>query len=336
MKLASIFTGFGGFDIAAEWMNWEVQFQCENNDFCQKILSYYWPYSVLYGDIKATDFRFWRGEIDILVGGPPCQPASTAGKRKGTNDDRWLWPEAIRALREIKPKYAIFENPIGILSLENGKPFEWILSQMENEGYKIEIFNIPACGIEAAHERQRIWIIAHSTSNRRTWERQGIEIEKRLQPRSESTWKLERGFERLRDNRITSHSMRERYNERSTSTNRIEKWTNDKKEQEITDRIRSQINRFSKFTTDSKNKRLEGKNPERKLFTKRQFMQSDIRQFPTQSPICSRNDGFSDKLDGITFPKWRNESIKGFGNAIYPPIAFELFKAIEQWEHTLT
>jgi DNA (cytosine-5)-methyltransferase 1 len=91
MNHASLFSGIGGFDIAAEWMGWENMFHCEINEFCQKVLNYYWPKAKQYHDIKTTDFSLWRGKIGILTGGFPCQPFSTAGLRKGKEDDRHLW-----------------------------------------------------------------------------------------------------------------------------------------------------------------------------------------------------------------------------------------------------
>src|SRR5690554_4395820 len=88
----SLFSGIGGFDLAAEWMGWENLFHCEWNDFGKQVLQYYWPNATSYDDITKTDFTIWRGKIDILTGGFPCQPYSVAGKRKGTEDDRHLWP----------------------------------------------------------------------------------------------------------------------------------------------------------------------------------------------------------------------------------------------------
>lgn len=319
MKYASLFSGLGGFDIAAEWMNWEVIFQCENNKFCQQVLKYYWPNIMLYDNIKTTDFRFWRGQIDVLSGGPPCQPASTAGKRKGTNDDRWLWPEAIRAVREIKPSYVVFENPIGIISLEDGKPFEWILSSLEDEGYKTEIYNIPACGIEASHERQRIWFVAYSASDRRHRFRQGNEVKKGRKQEPGTKRKLEGRFKGLRKNE----------NVTDTDIKRLEKWRiqPENNEQKFT-AIKRNDTPFNTYSTSKRQSKQEHREKKSGQFAK-VFIPADKSNFPTQSFICSRNDEFSSKLDGITFSKWRNESIKGFGNAIYPPIAFEIFKAIE-------
>ena len=86
----SLFSGIGGFDLASEWMEWQNAFHCEYNPFCQRVLKYYWPNAATYTDIRETDFTIWRNRIDILTGGFPCQPYSTAGKRKGKEDDRHL------------------------------------------------------------------------------------------------------------------------------------------------------------------------------------------------------------------------------------------------------
>ena len=162
----SLFSGIGGFDLAAEWVGWINVFQVENDKFCNKVLKKNFSNVKRYGDIK--EFKGQPGQCDIISGGVPCQPASIAGKRQGTKDDRWLWPEAIRIVREIKPAFAVFENPTGILSLENGRPFDWILTSLENEGYTVESFIIPACSIGAWHRRNRVWIIAYRNSNRKS------------------------------------------------------------------------------------------------------------------------------------------------------------------------
>lgn len=114
---ASLFSGFGAADLAATWMGWDNAFWCEIDDFPRTVLSYWFPKSKGYGNIKETDFKFWRGKIDVLTGGFPCQPFSVAGKRKGQEDDRYLWPEMLRAIREIRPTWIIGENVGGIISM---------------------------------------------------------------------------------------------------------------------------------------------------------------------------------------------------------------------------
>jgi DNA (cytosine-5)-methyltransferase 1 len=166
MKHGSVFSGGGGFDLAAQWIGWANCFHCEINEFCQKILKYYWPESTTYGDIKTTDFSVWRNKIDILTGGFPCQPYSVTGKRKGTEDDRHLWPEMLRAIREISPRWIVGENVRGIVNWGKGMVFNQVQAEMEAEGYEILPFLLPACSVGADHRRDRVWFIAHSNSQR--------------------------------------------------------------------------------------------------------------------------------------------------------------------------
>jgi len=188
-----LFSGIGGFALAAEWAGFRTIAFCEIDPFCREVLKARFGavadtgnaqtprqrgnggeilsitesmgfdrnYPLLIPDIHAFDGTQFRGAT-LLTGGVPCQPASIAGKRKGTADDRWLWPEAIRVLAEVKPVWAIFENPCGILSLEQGVVFEDLLSQMEGEGYEVRPVIIPACAVNAPHRRDRVWIIAHT------------------------------------------------------------------------------------------------------------------------------------------------------------------------------
>lgn len=158
----SLFSGIGGFDLAAEWMEWENVFHCEWNEFGQRILKYYWPKAISYEDITKTDFSIHRGKIDILTGGFPCQPYSVAGKRKGKEDERHLWPEMLRAIREIKPRYIVGENVSGLLSWNGGLVFNEVQNDLEAEGYEVQPCVLPACSIGGWHRRDRVWFIAHA------------------------------------------------------------------------------------------------------------------------------------------------------------------------------
>ena len=117
MTHGSLFSGIGGFDLAASWMGWKNAFHCEIDEFCSRVLKYHFPDSEHYGNIKTTDFTRWRGKIDVLSGGFPCQPFSLAGRRRGAEDDRYLWPEMLRAVREIRPTWIVGENVDGILTM---------------------------------------------------------------------------------------------------------------------------------------------------------------------------------------------------------------------------
>lgn len=114
MTHGSLFSGIGGFDLAAQWMGWDNVFHCEWNEFGQKVLKHYWPKAISYADITTTDFSIHRGTIDILTGGFPCQPYSSAGKRLGKEDDRHLWPEMLRAIGEISPRYVVGSCLVGV------------------------------------------------------------------------------------------------------------------------------------------------------------------------------------------------------------------------------
>lgn len=190
MRHASLFSGIGGAELAAEWMGWENVFHCEIQEFPRRVLEYHYPNSVSYHDITTTDFRQWRGKIDVLTGGFPCQPFSLAGKRGGAEDDRYLWPQMLRAIREIQPTWIVGENVTGLATmvqpseaikvgrtddlfeprdiLRKEQPFTLseIIDSLEREGYSVQTFNIPACAVGAPHERQRLWIVAHSDRNR--------------------------------------------------------------------------------------------------------------------------------------------------------------------------
>ena len=120
MRHGSLFSGIGGFDLAAEWMGWDNVFHCEWMPFPRKILSHYWPEAISYHDITTTDFRQHAEQIDILTGGFSCQPYSAAGKRKGKDDDRHLWPHMLRCIREVKPRWVVGENVFGLATWNGG------------------------------------------------------------------------------------------------------------------------------------------------------------------------------------------------------------------------
>lgn len=254
----STFSGIGGFDLASDWMGWKNIVSCEINEFGNKILDYYWPDAYHHRDIHTLTYdtvntelskRYgtnWRNDNIILTGGFPCQPYSAAGKRLGKEDERHLWPEMCRVIREIKPRWVVGENVRGLTNWNEGVVFDEVQSDLEAEGYEITPFLLPACavninGSNAPHRRDRIWFVAHNSSSE-----------------------------------IVKPNV-----------------------SDITEPISKPIGWES---------------------------------FPSVAPVCNGDDGISNQLESITFPKWRNESIKGGGNAIVPAVAFQIFKAIQQYE----
>jgi DNA (cytosine-5)-methyltransferase 1 len=166
MRHGSLFSGIGGFDLAAEWMGWENVFHCEWNPFGQKILHHYWPDAEQFNDITKTDFKKYYGTVDIISGGFPCQPYSSAGKRKGKEDERHLWPEMLRAIREIQPRWVVGENVLGLVNWSRGLVFHEVQADLEAEGYEVQPFLLPAAAVGAPHRRDRIWFVAYSNRYR--------------------------------------------------------------------------------------------------------------------------------------------------------------------------
>ena len=173
MNHIDLFSGIGGFALAANWVGWDTIAFCEIDPFCQKVLKKHWPDVPIFDDIKTLtadeikEKTGWDGsEPTIISGGFPCQPYSTAGKRKGNADDRVLWLEMFRVIREVKPAWVVAENVRGLLSIEGGMVFEQVCADLEGEGYEVQPFIIPACAVNAPHRRDRVWIIAHANNRR--------------------------------------------------------------------------------------------------------------------------------------------------------------------------
>jgi DNA (cytosine-5)-methyltransferase 1 len=394
MRHGSLFSGIGGFDLASEWMGWENVFHCEWNEFGQKVLKYYWPKSITYNDITKTDFSIHRGTIDILTGGFPCQPYSSAGKRLGKEDSRHLWPEMLRTIREIQPTWVVGENVRGLTNWNGGLVFDEVQAELEAQGYEVTPFLLPACAVNAPHRRDRIWFVAYSTSNdaKRIREFNNNKWQNNKEKRfgfwneftsngSESivaySSSTSEGAKELRQIRrenaeISGEGSQTIYD--ATRPNGIEGTSSDsngfgqprekhrEKESEWIAKNGEKSNAsdssslgfcehssrkelFSKtFGTQlgmdkqndsySQNQGLEGMRREERRYSKLHRRQSRIENwesFPTVSPICNGDDGLSDRLDSITFPKWRNESIKAGGNAVVPQVVYQIFKAIEQY-----
>ena len=362
----------GGAELAASWMGWKNAFHCEINEFPRKVLEYWFPNSISYEDITKTDFTEWRGRIDVLTGGFPCQPFSVAGKRNGAEDNRYLWPEMLRAIREIQPTWVVGENVNGLLSMvqpseevkmgRTGDLFEEnyiyrteqqftidaICEDLEYTGYSVQPLVIPACAIGAPHRRDRVWIFAHRTdtgveSVQQTGAntvhgsvaaadtchgRQGHRADKQI---------LKQGCKGTADTCNGS--------ENRTSTDALFGGWN-----EVCNDIQSGQSKRSKsdsscrqqpFALADEQGRLSGRahnaGVKESCSSKIQPCRTDCPQgwwgnFPTQSPVCNRNDGLSFRLADLTisFPKWRSKSIEALGNAWVPQVAFEIFKAINE------
>lgn len=237
MRHLDLFSGIGGFALAAQSV-WRDDYQniafCEIDPFCQAVLQKHWPDANIYGDIRTLTAdaksercaEAWKHserptqwpsgsdtpQIDLLTGGFPCQPFSSAGRRRGTADDRYLWPEMLRVIREFHPRWIIGENVGGFVTWNEGMVLEQVHVDLENEGYEVQAFIIPSAGINAPHRRDRIWIVAHS-------EYAGSQ-ERRLKDNSE----MARGDDVRKTSRHISSKTSQSNRDASNSANKRNEW----------------------------------------------------------------------------------------------------------------
>lgn len=527
MTHGSLFSGIGGPEIAAEIMGWKNVFHCEINPFGRKILDYWFPNSKSYEDITKTDFTEWRGKINVLTGGFPCQPFSCAGQRKGAEDDRYLWPEMLRAIREIQPDWVVGENVAGILSMVQpgsetalGREeslfgevdrerilhrqeyvVETVCNDLEREGYSVQPVVIPACAVGAPHRRDRVFFIARriqdnnnnigsgytcrfgrfsvsesmemedkqfrvclqNNQSERRWKEMEDYLDAQIDLLSEgkrgsgpyqqmqngqqkakssdisSLGKSSQSEERFRsketegteqmacDNlceqekdsprifrykrggdeckvecgeKIVAHradagvkGMQRKWEDNilsgrtasDTDGERCNNWSDNWQERpicydrkryseenqserterkrrtcengsvasysqcsgsgQIQQEIQSEQPNGHSFDSNGSKRNVaysdsellqyrnsggqEGRKSEKKPIEP-PYCPEDWSRFPTQSPVCSRDDGISTRLDGIAFSKWWQESIKAYGNAIVPQVMYEIFQAIQE------
>ena len=326
-----LFAGIGGFSLALEEVFDEAKINhifCEWEHFPSAVLKKHWPDGIFYGDIadlvadtertglykleKLGGSQESKGErrlpqherldiasagirggarsdknetLTILTGGFPCQPFSHAGRRKGTADDRYQWPNMFRVIQNVKPDWVIAENVRGLVTWNEGMVLEQVCVDLESEGYEVQPFIIPACAVNAPHRRDRVWIIANCANSRvKGLQKQEISPD---DPTNTSS-------ERLRGRSLRGCQDRE--------------WQMDEDE-----RQRAEV---------------RGQNQGRS----RRDWNQDWREVATSTCNARMDDGLPREVDGISysFAKWRNESIKAYGNAIVPQVAMEIFRAIKR------
>ena len=313
MKHGSLFSGIGGFDLAAEWMGWENIFHCEWMPFPRQVLHYHFPKSLSYEDITKTDFTIHRGSIDILTGGFPCQPYSSAGKRLGKEDERHLWPHMLRAIQEIEPTYVVGENVRGLTNWNGGVVFEEVCADLESCGYEVQPILLPACAIGAPHRRDRIWFIAVNTNSSGFQKTRHKQQTTRFEQYGELDWNAT-NTDNFRQHQCECDNAEQSSKGREYALNDFDK--------NIGQGTATDTDLLRGNETDRQPKGESNVNDKNCISNK-------WESFPTQPPICGGDDGLPTQLDGITFSKWRAESIKGYGNAIVPQVAYEIFKVIQ-------
>lgn len=360
--MLDLFAGIGGFSLAGHWAGWQTAAFVEWDKFCQKVLAKNFPNVPIYGDIKDFHYEQERekiGPIDLVCGGFPCQPFSHAGKRNGTADDRYLWPEMLRVIGEVKPSWVVGENVAGLLSMDGGVVFEEICASLEAEGYAIEAFVLPAISKGAPHRRDRVWIIANS--NLHEYRANGGQISKEdgLPQLDRAKQFRNRGISGTDQVHGFTADARECGLRWPRGVCNIRKLDGGQSQEGETNRLDAS-NQICRPLVGNPNKpRLEGHggydqrhgewfvgatggefiaNPEsggrREGQGRAEWPHPDAWEsdrggqwrehwYEVATRLCRVHDGLSRGVD-------RNKRLKALGNAIVPQIAFEIFKAINE------
>jgi len=164
LKVLDLFSGIGGFSLGLESTGYfETVAFCEKDEFCKKVLQKHWSQLKIYDDVRSLHDT--KIQADVVTGGFPCQAFSQAGLQKGRTDDRWLWNEMFDVIKQVKPRWVIGENVQGIINIEEGMVLRQVQNDLEGEGFKVQCFIIPASGIGAWHNRNRVWILACNISD---------------------------------------------------------------------------------------------------------------------------------------------------------------------------
>ena len=329
LKVLDLFSGIGGFSLALESTgHFETIAFVEKDEFCQKVLAKNFKGIPIEGDIRNVKGN--RYQADVITGGFPCQPFSVAGKRKGTDDDRYLWDETIRVIRECKPKWFIGENVEGIINIQDGMVLRQVQNDLEEEGFEVRCLIIPASSKGAWHQRKRVWILANSNSGVRG---RGRAVE---QGRAKQIWgfcaaKEEQPECDIRSEAVGCNAVLRKEDVSNTQRKGLERYsqyssTISRQKQRIqsrpTNSTRQSTNKnvsntkHERFSQGMQSKTTSNGNRQRESEGKETWWQ-------TQSRVCGVPNGVSYELD-----KNRAKRVKALGNSIVPQIVYEIGKAI--------
>ena len=316
MTHLSLFSGIGGLDLAAEWAGFKTVGQCEWADYPTKVLEKHWPDVLRWRDIRtltAEDFYARTGlrTVDIVSGGFPCQPFSVAGKQKGKGDDRYLWPEMLRVIRVLAPRWVVGENVPGILRIAADD----ICKDLEREGYDVGIFDYEAAAVKARHRRERIAFVANARSGGRS--------------KSEIQGQQPRRTEAVRPSEAVADTEGERRGETRNGIERSEEWPSgcgtvaDAKSIMRKEGLSSYESRVARFTNDG-DLRIPASAglPNGAVF---QMGQSKQKQESQRSDWWATEPDVGRVAHGI--PN-RVDRLKCLGNAVVPQQFYPIFKAI--------
>lgn len=334
MRHGSLFSGIGGFDLAAQRCGWKNMFQVEIDSFCQRVLTKNFPGVHRHGNIKTFDACPYRGAIDVLSGGFPCQPYSVAGKRLGDKDDRALWHEMLRIVTEIRPRWIVAENVPGLIRME----IDNIISALESEDYACETFVIPACAVNAPHRRDRVWIVAHSPCGNEFHRTNNVQGNGQIQESGNSA----------QPNIVTYSNLSPHGKQETTQYGKIARDVGTANSVRLTtdyygQRFKEQLFRRSDKSEYTGVKYLNPSVTNANRYGLQHSVAATIKQRPEPSvpnweihwyeaatSLCRMDDGISTGVD-----RYRRKRLKALGNAIVWQIAYAFFSTIESIENDL-
>ena len=337
-RMLDLFSGIGGFSLAAQWC-WgdelEIVAFCEIDKFCQKVLRKHWPNVQIIGNIRDVK-KTLSNTIDLLTGGFPCQPFSCAGKRKGKEDNCFLWPEMFRVIKDVKPRYVVAENVPGII----GMALDDCLSDLENEGYwnyidhkgkgRIAPLIIPACAVNAPHRRDRVWIVAHNDNS--------------LYLSHQGKVRSGRNSSQLcRENLANTEGHAERPGFGEEESREIRRRRSGNSCEDESDTNKSGLSSQREQRRVSKKKREAWPGIKRRSVLGGKWVATER---PIESNVGRNFDGLPAGLDGYFWTdgweedvpriargvKERVNRLKSLGNAIVPQVAYQIMKAIKEVE----
>ena len=310
LKVLDLFSGIGGFSLGLESTgHFETIAFCEKDQFCQKVLQKNFKNIPIEGDVRNVKGDKYKA--DVVTGGFPCQPFSVAGKRKGTDDDRYLWDETIRVVRECKPKWFIGENVEGLINIQEGLVLRQVQTDLEKEGFEVQCLIIPASGIGAWHQRKRIWIVGYSEHNGHTSTKikgSSNKTNDDCKKRKHQTIESERTSRYRNNENVWMDVSNSQCNEHQHTPTR----------QSGTGELWGFYSEKEKQTSHD-------------LWSKTSRCNAPFRQkswWQTQSELCRIPHGLSTSMD-----RNRANRVKSLGNSIVPQIARELGKAIIEAEN---
>jgi len=308
MKVLDLFSGIGGFSLGLEWAGMSTVAMCEKDPYCRKILAKHWPDLTIHEDIRNLDGRQYTNSIDLVCGGFPCQPFSVAGKQRGKLDDRHLWPEMLRVIKESKPRWVIGENVFGFINMA----LDDVQADLEKEHYEVRKFLLPAVAVDARHRRDRIILIAYSNRDS-LWEQSRWSGGENGQSQTQSTIN---GPSQSMANANSSWEQQPKGTEQQ-----IGGWSSNSGEKDVAN---------SHGTRGEA--RLSGQEPweERKSgeFNDQGHQRSwreEVREWPAEPCVGRVADGVPNRV----------HRIKGLGNAVVPQLIQAIGELVIQTDHEM-